>query len=69
MQEHVIELFKMSFLPDSEKLKYVTTQMEELAKQPGTVLCYLGFCPMMMLIADTPVVDELVVLALYLVRV
>lgn len=37
MQEHVIELFKMSFLPDSEKLKYVTSQMEELSKQQGIV--------------------------------
>ena len=35
MQEHLVELFKMSFIPDYEKLKHVTMQMEELSKQPG----------------------------------
>ena len=38
MQEHVIELIKMSFVPDSQTLRHVTSQMEELAKQSGTNL-------------------------------
>ena len=57
MQDQIVELIKMSFVPDSEKLKYSTAQLEDLAKQSGNPPYYSGFCPMMMMIADSAAYD------------
>ena len=45
MQDQIVELIKMSFVPDSEKLKYSTAQLEDLAKQSGNPPIIQDFAP------------------------